>query len=223
MSGELATLLTGRYVELRMLPLSFSEYCEGLALFYPDKVITKNEKYRLYLNSSFPYTLQINEHPKDIREYLSGIYSTVLLKDVVPRQRVSDVMMLESLVRFVFDNIGNILSTRRIAAAMTSGGRKTDRKTVEKYLRVLTDALIVHQAGRYDIRGGQYLVTLEKYYIADIGLRRFLLGNADADHGRVLENIVYLELLRRGDNVYIGHLPDGEVDFVVHNADGAAY
>ena len=224
MSGELATLLTGRYVELKMLPLSFAEYCEGLALYSPGKPISKIEKYASYLNeSSFPYTLQLRGQQKDIREYIAGVYHSILLKDVVARLKVSDVMMLESVVRFVFHNIGSLLSTNKIAHTMTSDGRKIDQRTVEKYIKGLMDSLIIYQANRYNIKGKRHLITLEKYYVADIGLRRYILGAAQTDPGHVLENVVYLELLRRGYEVFVGHLPDGEVDFIAQNADGHIY
>jgi predicted AAA+ superfamily ATPase len=229
MSGELATLLTGRYVELKMLPLSFAEYSEGLAMYEPENSLSKIERYASWLEeSAFPYTLQLRGQRKDIRqknirEYLSGIYNSIMLKDVVARLKVSDVMMLESVVRFVFDNIGSLMSTSKIANTMTSAGRKIDQKTVEKYLKGLTDSLIVYQAKRYSIKGKQHLATLEKYYIADIGLRRCLLGAAREEQGHLLENVVYLELLRRGNDVYVGHLPGGEVDFVAQSIDGVTY
>jgi predicted AAA+ superfamily ATPase len=223
MSGELATLLTGRYIELRMLPLSFAEYCEGTAL-YDEKPQTNMQKYIDYLeHSSFPYTLQLDGSQKNIGEYLEGIYNSILLKDVVARLKISDVMMLESVVRFVFDNIGNLLSTSKIANTMTSKGRKIDQKTVEKYLKGLLDGLVIYQANRYNIKGKQYLATLEKYYVADIGLRQFLLGASAGDQGHILENVVYLELLRRGYKVSVGHLPDGEVDFVAQDGQGLTY
>ena len=224
MSGELATLLTGRYIELRMLPLSFAEYCEGLSVFAPDKLMTKEGKYAAYLSeSSLPYTLQLQGQQKDIREYLEGLYNSILLKDIVKRLKITDVMMLESVARFVFDNIGSLLSTNKIAKTMTSFGRKIDQKTVEKYLNGLMDGYLIYQAKRYSIKGKQHLATLEKYYVADIGFRRFLLGSGKEDQGHILENIVYLELLRRGNEVYVGHLPDGEVDFVTHNAGDVTY
>ena len=224
MSGELATLLTGRYVELRMLPLSFAEYCEGLELYNPGKLMTKAEKYASYLSeSSMPYTLQIHGRQKDIREYLDGLYNSIMLNDIVKRLKVADVMKLESVAKFVFSSIGSLLSTSKIANTMTSGGRKIDQKTVEKYLRGLTESLIVYQANRYSIKGKQHLATLEKYYVADIGFRQFLLGAGKADQGHVLENMVYLELCRRGNEVYVGHLPDGEVDFVAQNGNGVTY
>ncbi len=224
MSGELATLLTGRYIEIKMLPLSFREYCEGLMVYKRDINMSKAEKYAKYLvESSFPYSLQLDGRQKDIHEYLEGLYSSILLKDIVARLKINDVMMLESVIRFVFDNIGNILSTRKIAGTMTSNGRKIDQKTVEKYLHGLMDSLMIYQAKRFNIKGKQYLATLEKYYIADIGLRYFLLGQNTADQGHILENIVYLELLRRGYDVYVGHMTDAEIDFVAMKPNGIEY
>ncbi len=219
MSGELATLLSGRYIELQMLPLSFAEYCIGNTDNISDK-----EKYRRYIeNSSFPYVLNYNNNEKEIRDYLSGIYNTVLLKDIVARYRISDVMMLESVVKFVFDNIGNQLSTTKIANTMTSDGRKIDQKTVEKYIKALLDSMMIYQARRYNIKGKQYLKTLEKYYAVDIGLRYMLLGKRSTDVGHILENVVYLELIRRGHDVYVGQVGDLEVDFVAMNSDGITY
>jgi len=219
MSSELATLLSGRYIELKMLPLSFSEYCLGNTTS-----ISVSEKYRLYIeNSSFPYVLNYDNDEKQVREYLSSLYNTVLLKDVIARYKIADVMMLESVIRFIFDNIGNQLSTKKIADTMTSGGRKIDSKTVEKYVKALMDSLMVYQAKRYNIKGKQYLKTLEKYYIVDIGLRYMLLGKRNTDIGHILENIIYLELLRRGYDVYVGVIGNVEVDFVAINKDGVNY
>lgn len=214
MSGELATLLTGRYVELQMLPLSFSEYCEGMREY--GESASKRELFEQYLrDSSFPYTLQQRGKEKDILEYLRGIYNSILLNDVVARQKITDVMMLDSVVKFVFDNIGNLMSSTKIANAMASSGRKIDQRTVEKYLQGLVDSLLIYQARRYDIKGKQYLASLEKYYVADLGMREMLLGRGRrSDIGHLLENVVYLELLRRGFQVYVGHLTGGEVDFV---------
>lgn len=219
MSGELATLLSGRYIELRMLPLSFAEYCIGNT-----ENISYKDKYRSYIeSSSFPYVLNYGGSEKEIRDYLSGIYNTVLLKDVVARYKISDIMMLESVVRFIFDNIGSRLSTTRIANTMTSDGRKIDQKTIEKYIKALLDSMMIYQAKRYNIKGRQYLKTLEKYYVVDIGLRYMLLGKRSTDVGHILENIVYLELIRRGYDVYIGQVVDEEVDFVAMDSDGIKY
>ena len=228
MSGELATLLSGRYVELEILPLSFKEYCEGKKQQEIKKEgheLSKSlmQRYNDYIfESSFPYTLQIDKK-ENIREYLMGIYNSVLLKDVVSRLKISDVMMLESVVKYMFDNIGNITAIKKIADAMTSLGRKIDVKTVEKYLSGLIDSMILYKANRYNIKGKAYLSNLSKYYIVDIGLRNQLLGNRNIDFGHIFENIIYLELLRREKNVYVGQFGDKEVDFVVLNGEKVEY
>lgn len=218
LSGELATLLSGRYVEIKMQPLSFKEYVSA----YPNSS-NLPALYMSYLqNSSFPGTLEL-ERKKDIRTYLEGIYNTILLKDIVTRKKVSDPSMLQSVVEFIFDNIGNICSSTKIANAMTSSGRKISVPTVESYLAALADSFIIYKVGRYDIRGKQYLTTGSKYYVADIGLRYFLLGTRHTDIGHILENIVYLELLRRGYEVYVGKVGDSEVDFMAINEEGESY
>lgn len=218
LSGELATLLSGRYIEIKMLPLSFKEYVSA----FPDQ--TSHE--RLYMNyianSSFPYTLELS-NKKDIRQYLEGIYDSIVLKDIIARKKFPDVAMLQSIVRFMFDNIGNISSTKKIADTMTSAGRKISVHTVESYLTALTDSFILYKIGRYDIKGKQYLKTGDKYYAADIGLRFHLLGTKKADEGHILENIVFLELLRRGYEVYIGKVGTTEVDFIAINDEGTEY
>lgn len=210
LSSEIATLISGRYVEISMLPLSFKEYVLSTG--------SNNElsrKYTEYLeNSSFPYALELKGHPKEIKDYLDGIYNTIVVKDVASRKRFPDTMMLESVARFIFDNIGNPLSTKKIADTMTLYGRKIDVKTVEKYLNALMESFIVYQAKRYNISGKQYLKTLEKYYVVDIGMRYMLLGSRSTDVGHILENVVYLELLRRGYQVYVGKVDEFEVDFV---------
>jgi hypothetical protein len=209
LSGELATLLSGRYVEIEMLPLSFKEYLTAL----PEKTDLP-AKYRNYLvKSSFPYTLELDDE-NQIRMYLDGIYNTVILKDVVARKNISDVNILDSVVRYMFDNIGNITTCKKISDSLTSAGRKISNHTVENYLSALTDSFILYKVGRYDVKGKQYLQTNEKYYLVDIGLRYFLLGSKKADMGRILENIIYLELLRRGYEVFIGKVGTLEVDFV---------
>lgn len=219
LSGELATLLSGRYIEMQMLPLSFKEYLD----FVGDRT-DLSRKYSNYLQfSSFPYAVSLKNDRSLIRDYLSGIYNTVLLKDVVSRKRISDVMLLESVIRFLFDNIGNRWSTKKISDTMTSNGRKISTHTVETYLSALIDSYIIYEAKRYDVKGKQILKTQEKYYIVDIGLRYYLLGNKGADMGHILENVVYLELLRRGYEVSIGKVDDMEVDFIASNNDGIEY
>ena len=230
MSSELATLLSGRYIELKMLPLSFKEYYQAKLeyekLEQKENRISKTliQYYNEYVvNSSFPYTLQLDSDLKNIHEYLSGIYNSVLLKDIVARLKISDVMRLESVVKYIFDNIGNLTSLSKIGNTLTSMGRKTDAKTIEKYIRGLTDSLLVHEVSRYNIKGKEFLSTLSKYYVADLGLRQMILGNRNIDMGHILENIIYLELLRRKGNVYVGQFDKNEIDFVVINSNEIEY
>lgn len=211
LSSEIATLISGRYVQIEMLPLSFREYVESTG---SDTELAR--KYVRYLeNSSFPYTLELADQPKEIRDYLDALFNTIVVKDIAQRKKISDGMMLKSVLRFIFDNIGNPLSSKKIADTMTSEGRKIDVKTVEKYLEALMESYVIYQASRYNIKGKQYLKTLEKYYVVDIGMRYMLLGSRAADVGHMLENVIYLELLRRGYEVYVGKVGELEVDFVV--------
>ena len=230
MSSELATLLSGRYIKLKMLPLSFKEYYQAKLEY--EKMEQKENRtlktliqyYNEYIvNSSFPYTLQLDSDLKNIHEYLSGIYNSVLLKDIVARLKISDVMRLESVVKYIFDNIGNLTSLSKIANTLTSMGRKTDAKTIEKYIRGLTDSLLVHEVSRYNIKGREFLSTLSKYYVADLGLRQMILGNRNIDMGHILENIIYLELLRRKGNIYVGQFDKNEIDFVIVNSNEIEY
>jgi len=222
LSGELATLLSGRYVEIHLLPLSFREYLSA----FPRKSV-RSQRYRDYLmNSSFPYTLELanrEDSGKQIRNYLAGIYHTILLKDIVTRKKVADVLMLESLVRYMFDNIGCETSTKKIADTMTSAGRKISVHTVESYLSALTDSFILYQVGRFDIKGKQHLKTGSKFYLVDPGLRYFLLGSQIGDEGRILENIVFLELLRRRYEISFGKVDTTEVDFVAVKGGNSVY
>lgn len=207
LSGELATLLSGRYIEIPMLPLSFAEYLELSGL-------DRRSAWQNYFQyGGFPYAVQIADD--EIRaDYLIGIYHTVLLKDVAARKRINDIGLLESVVKFLFDNVGNIVSSKKIADSLTSFGRKTTPVTAENYVTALSDAFILYKAERYDVQGKQHLKSLEKYYAVDMGLRRLLLGNRRRDIGHILENIVYLELIRRGCKVSIGKVGDLEIDFI---------
>lgn len=207
LSGELATLLSGRFIEIEMLPLSFAEFYE---LVGGDR---RDAWKRYFTNGGLPYTAYIND--EDIlRDYLLGIYNTVLLKDVVERKKVQDVALLKSVIKFLFDNIGNIVSSKKISDSLVSYGRKTTSVTVENYIESLSEAYVVYEANRYDIKGKQHLKSLEKYYVVDVGLRKLLLGSKNTDIGHTLENIVYLELIRRGFAVSIGKIDDLEIDFI---------
>lgn len=216
LSGELATLLSGRYIEINMLPLSYVEYHE---LIGGDRRDTWRSYYQ---RGGFPFAATI-EDEEIWRDYLLGIYHTVLLKDIVARKGISDIAVLESVAGFLFDNIGNIVSSKRIADSLTSDGRKTNSITVENYINALTESFILYKAGRYNIKGKQHLKSLEKYYLVDIGLRRMLLGDSAADVGHILENIVYLELIRRGYQVKIGKVGELEIDFIAFKGSDRRY
>lgn len=214
MSGELATLLTGRYVELKMMPLSFKEYCQGFSgLNHP---FSPNELLNRYIETgSFPYVLRYGYGKQEAKEYMSGIFNTILLNDIVKRLRIADVNMLEAVTKFLMHNIGNRTSPTTIANTLTSNRKKIDQKTVDRYIRGITDSLLFYEARRYNIKGKQFLTTMNKYYVCDIGMRNMLVRGQETDIGHILENLVYLELRRRYPEVYVGQLgANGEIDFV---------
>ena len=219
LSGELATYLSGRYVEVKMQPLSFREYCDAVG-----GEGDYARKYTDYLRrSSFPYAVSLGKDAGLVGDYLDGIYNTVLVKDVLRRKRLSDAGLVDRIARFLFDNIGNVTSLRNIASSLSAGGAKTNANTVEGYVVALCDAFLFRKAERYDIRGRELLSSGCKYYAADIGLRYRLSGNRAGDSGRVLENVVFLELLRRSNNVLVGQHDGREVDFVTRDGDDIRY
>ena len=220
LSSELSTLLSGRYVEIKMLPLSFKEYMQFIEK--PSNNI--EEDFQLYLRyGGLPPIIELNNNFDMIQPFLSGIYNTVLMKDIVQRNTVRDPALLDNLVRFLADNIGNSISTKKISDYLTSAGRKTTPATIDNYLQMLEKAFIFYKANRYDIKGKLYLKTQEKYYIVDTGIRNNLLGLRNMDYGHILENIVYLELLRRGFDVYIGKIGNMEVDFIATKTNKKVY
>jgi len=244
LSGELATLLSGRYIEISMLPLSFAEHMSirtapaylksvsdgsvhraydesGGALYLQPNPKYEFSQYMRY--GSFPYVSELERDDSIIRAYLDGVYNTILIKDIAKREGITDISVLESVVKFLCSNIGSPVSTKRISDTINSSGRKISVNTVETYVRALADSFIFYKADRYDIKGKQHLKTLGKYYLVDTGLRNMLLTGSSSDLGHQLENIVYLELLRRGNKVSIGKLAEKEVDFVASNADGVCY
>ncbi|MDR3071567.1 MAG: ATP-binding protein [Endomicrobium sp.] len=211
LSGELATLLSGRYIAIEMMPLSFKEYY--FAVGNDDENYIKH--YEDYLHhSSFPYAVELGHDIEKINDYLSAIINTVILKDVVIRKKITEVSALERLLKFVFDNIGSITSTKKIADSMTSSGHKISVPTVESYLSALQDSYIIYKAVRMDVKGKEYLKANDKYYGADIGIRYHLLGDKRKDYGAILENIVFLELTRRGYKIFVGRIGNLEIDFI---------
>ena len=217
LSSELATLLSGRYIEIKMLPLSFKEYKDA----YKD--LNNDELYQKYISyGSLPYTTSLDTED-DVSMYLSSIYNDIIIKDIMARKKIQDETMLRSVANFTMDNIGNLVSTNNIANTMANDGRDINVRTVERYLEGFTESFFLYKASRYDIKGKQYLKTGEKYYVSDLGLRYFILGRKIGDYGHVLENVVYLELLRRGYDVFIGKVDEYEIDFVALNNDGRIY
>jgi predicted AAA+ superfamily ATPase len=220
LSGELATLLSGRYITIDMMPLSFKEYCQAVSTSNN----TLNEKFNNYLKfGSFPYGALLEQSAAMIMPYLEGIYNTILIKEVAIREGIKDVSVLESIVKTLASAIGSPISIKKIADTIQSGGRKISVNTVDSYVRSLTDSYIFYRADRYDIKGRQHLKTLGKYYIVDTGIRQMLLSQGSPDLGHLIENIVYLELRRREDRVNIGKLEQKEVDFVVSSSEGLKY
>ena len=221
LSGELATLLSGRYIEIKMLPLSFKEYVSA----FPNN----NNYYQLFLeymrNGGMPGNLSIiDTNPNDIDKYMDGIFSTIVYKDIMARNNITDKILLENILKFIYDSIGSPISTKKISDTLTSKGMSTSNHTVENYITAFIESFLIYKAERFDVKGKNLLVRDYKYYSVDTGLRSYLLGKkADSDMGHILENIVYLELLRRGYKVYVGKVDDLEVDFVAENREGLKY
>lgn len=216
LSGELATLLSGRYVEIAMLPFSFREFYQVIGG-------DPNAAFQTYFwKGGLPYGIQLSDEHAWM-EYMNGIYNTVILKDVVARQKIADIDLLTRLIRFLADNIGNIVSSNKIANTLSSSGRRTTAATIDNYIRAFKEALLLYEANRYDVRGKQRLKSLGKFYLADPGFRTVSIGKSTSDIGHVLENIIYLELIRREFQVYIGKMDALEVDFVARKGDEIIY
>ena len=219
MSSDIATLLTGRYVQVEMLPLSFKEFHSA----YSQQNLSDMDIYNLYIeHSSFPRLVHV-EDDESIDEYLESILNTVILKDIVTRLKITDVPLLLDIIKYLLANIGSLINPTKIANTLTSYGRKTDNKTVEKYLQGLKDGLLIYEVNRFDVKGKALLQRNAKYYVVDSAFRKFLLSRTDSDRGHILENIVYLELIRRGYRVYVGHLQNGEIDFVAKKPHRSEY
>lgn len=220
LSGELATLLSGRYIEIKMLPLSFKEYVSAF---------DNNNYQQLFLdymrNGGMPGNINIlKSNVNDLDKYLDGIFSTIVYKDIMARNNITDKLLLESVIKYIFDSIGSPISIKKISDTLTSKGISTSNHTVENYITALLESFLVYKAERFDVKGKNLLARDYKYYVVDSGLRSYLLGKkADSDMGHILENIVYLELLRRGYKVYVEKVDDLKVDFVAENKDGLKY
>jgi len=216
LSSELSTLLSGRYVEIKMLPLSFMEFLDFNDF---DSKLTMEDKFLLYVKyGGMPAVAEYGFDEKMIYDMLEGIYNTVIVKDIMQRNKITDYALLKKLTDFLAHNIGSINSINSISNFLVSN-RETEHKTapnkmIESYITALQNAYVFYELKRYDVKGKSLLKTLGKHYIADIGIRNMLLGYRDAERGHILENIVFLELLRRGYKVHIGKFLDFEIDFV---------
>jgi predicted AAA+ superfamily ATPase len=212
LSGELATLLSGRYVELKMLPLSLKEFASACTEKNPRAL------YNEYLKTSFPYAVTLTAEKQ--RQYLDSVYSSVVLKDIVKRLAVTDVATLELVIKYLYAETGSLMNVNKISNTLTSYGNKVSNKTVARYIDAIENSMLVYKANRYNIKGKKLLANNAKYYAVDNGLRRLLAGDRSEDYGHILENIVYLELLRRGYQVYAGVADDLEVDFLAKKSNG---
>jgi len=217
LSSELATYISGRYVEMHILPLSFREYLSGVKT---DKELA----FKHYLEyGGLPGLLEFYNREDLFRHYMEGVYNTIVIKDIIGRSSIKETDLLESILLYMIDNIGNLISANNIANYLTSSGRKTYVSTVIEYLESLEKAFVLYKAKRYNIKGKRLLRSPYKYYLADVGFRNIALGRREMDIGRVLENIVFLELKRRGYDLKIGIESNFEVDLVASRGTEKGY
>ena len=221
LSSELSTYLSGRYIEIKVLPLSFKEYVNFTSL--EDKK-TLEDKFIEYVKfGGMPGIITIKNEENLYENAIKGIYNTVFMKDVIEKNKVVDANLLEKILKFLMSNVGSLISAKKIADFLTSQGNKITHNTVLNYMKMLENAYIIYKVPRYDIKGKEILKTLEKYYIVDTGVRNIMLGFRNSDFGHVIENIVYFELIRRGYDVAIGKNDTSEIDFVVTNSNDKKY
>ncbi len=218
LSSELATYLSGRYVIINARPLSYKEF-----LYFNSSKDSAESFNKFMTIGGFPGLKDMMESETQIRSYLEGIYSTVLLKDIIKRNKIRETGLLEKIILYAADNVGNIFSAKRISDFMKANGRNLSVETVYSDLQYLQSAFIIHKVQRYDIRGKKILETMEKYYFEDQGLLFFLHGFKDSYINGILENIVFSELLRRGYQVFIGKIGDTEIDFIANKSGGTTY
>ncbi|MDR0973622.1 MAG: ATP-binding protein [Prevotellaceae bacterium] len=223
LSGELATLLSGRYIEISILPFSFAEYLELRNIDTDNKYLNYEALFFDYVNeTSMPKGIELREKGFDaVYEYLEALYTTIIEKDITQRHKINDKRAFDNIVKFTASNIGNRLSPSGISGALKADDQRIHHATVEKFMEYLVESFVFYKVNRFDIKGKKQLATQEKYYIVDSGLLNILLGrDRRADRGHILENVVYLELLRRGYKVWTGTMRGSEIDFTVKNKAG---
>ena len=218
LSSELATLLTGRAYEINILPFSFKEFAQTYTTTVDNSI--KFEHFMRY--SAFPQATELmHENPALVMNYLRSVYESILVKDMLPRKQIYAERSFENVVNYVMDSIGSSLSPNGIARVLASDNKTVDSRTVHSYLKSLCDSFVLYKAERFDIKGKQNLTTQEKYYVVDLGFRNLLLGKeVGQDTGHLLENIIYLELRRRGNEIWVGKIGEREVDFVARDNEG---
>jgi predicted AAA+ superfamily ATPase len=217
LSSELATLLSGRYVEISILPFSFKEYLSARKIDFSNKYLNYEALFFDYVNeTSLPKGTEIREEGMDkIMEYLEAIYTTIIEKDITQRHQINDKRAFNNIVKFMASNIGSALSPNNISKTLKNDGQTIHHSTVEKYLDYLIESFVFYKVNRFDLKGRKQLATQEKYYLVDVGLLNILMGkDRISNRGHILENIVYLELLRRGNKIWTGTDRTSEVDFV---------
>lgn len=218
LSADLATLFTGRYIEIHVFPFSFAEYCQ-----YYDEIDDKEKLFDEYvlrggLAGSYPYRTE-----KDRTNYIKEVYETIVTRDLVQKYSLPDTLVLQRLSEFLMDNISNLTSPNKVSQMLTKNNAATNHVTVGRYIKYLCNAFVFYDIKRYDIRGKKYLESTEKFYLCDTGIRYAILGSRNMDYGRVYENIVCIELLRRGYDVYVGKLYQKEIDFVAQKGGEKIY
>jgi len=223
LSSELATLLSGRYIEISILPFSFAEYLEARGIDTGNKYLNYEALFYDYVNeTSLPKGVELREEGFDkIYEYLEALYATIIEKDITQRHKIYDKRAFGNVVKFVAANIGSQISPSSISKALKADNQSVHHATVEKFIEYLVESFVFYCVNRFDIKGKKQLATQEKYYLVDLGLLNVLVGrDRTADRGHILENVVYLELLRRGYKIWTGTLRNGEIDFTVKNHSG---
>ncbi|MDD7410951.1 ATP-binding protein [Fusobacterium gastrosuis] len=215
LSGELATYLAGRYVEFKIFPFSFSEFYVALEEQQENNKITKDEAFKQYIKFGgmpFLYNLKFN-YPASM-QYLADIYSSIILKDITQRNKIRDIDLLERIIKYILANIGNTFSANSLVKFFKSENRKVAIDTILNYIKFCEEAMLIYRVERYDLLGKKILTINEKYYIADHGIREAILESNERDINQVFENIIHLELLRRGYKVKIGKINELEIDFI---------
>ena len=218
LSADLATLFTGRYIEIHVFPFSFSEYCRYYEETKDIDQLFEDYSIKGGLAGSYAYKTE-----KDRINYIKEVYETIVTRDLVQKYALPDTLVLQRLSEFLMDNVSNLTSPNKVSQLLTASNTQTNHVTVGKYIRYLCNAFVFYDIKRYDIRGRKYLESSEKFYLCDTGIRYAILGSRNMDYGRMYENMVCIELLRRGYDVYVGKLYQKEIDFVVQKGDEKVY